>query len=126
MPADTIDPEPAVNCPRCASAALSEQDRDGVIIDTCPTCRGIWLDRGEFERLRARWLAELEQEFAGPGRGPDRLDVPPRRYDQDPFARARNRDDDDDDDDDGFRRRHPQAETQPRKRRWFEMFDLFD
>lgn len=116
-----------MNCPRCTIAALSEQDRDGVTIDICPTCRGIWLDRGEIERLRARWLNELEQEFAGPRRSPEGGDVPPRRYDQDPFARARNRDDDDDDDDDdGLHRRQPHPEQPSRKRRWFEMFDLFD
>jgi Zn-finger nucleic acid-binding protein len=40
----------AVLCPR-DGAQLVEVERDGVPVDTCPVCRGIWLDRGEFELL---------------------------------------------------------------------------
>lgn len=112
----------AMNCPRCAAVVLHEHDRDGITIDVCATCRGIWLDRGELERLRARWMQELEREFGGPGRGAGPVEASPRRYDQDPLARAR--DDDDDDDDD--RRRHAPGGPPPKKRRWMEMFDLFD
>lgn len=43
-----------MNCPRCESAVLDERDRDGITVDVCRTCRGIWLDRGELERLIAR------------------------------------------------------------------------
>ena len=42
-----------MNCPRCTST-LEELDRDGITIDRCTSCRGIWLDRGELERLTAR------------------------------------------------------------------------
>jgi Zn-finger nucleic acid-binding protein len=42
----------AVLCPR-DGARLVEVERDGVMIDACPTCRGIWLDRGELEKLIA-------------------------------------------------------------------------
>ena len=42
-----------VVCPRDGSE-LVEVERDGVMIDACPTCRGIWLDRGELEKLIAR------------------------------------------------------------------------
>ena len=41
-----------VVCPR-DGAELVEVERDGVMIDACPTCRGIWLDRGELEKLVA-------------------------------------------------------------------------
>ncbi len=41
-----------VACPR-DGAQLVEVERDGVMIDTCPTCRGIWLDGGELEKLVA-------------------------------------------------------------------------
>jgi Zn-finger nucleic acid-binding protein len=41
-------------CPRCQSAELAELDRDGVTIDRCSACRGIWLDRGELEKLLSR------------------------------------------------------------------------
>jgi len=29
-------------------------DRNGVEIDFCPTCRGVWLDRGELDKIIAR------------------------------------------------------------------------
>jgi Zn-finger nucleic acid-binding protein len=43
-----------VNCPRCQTTSLEELDRDGITIDRCTSCRGVWLDRGELERLTAR------------------------------------------------------------------------
>lgn len=39
-----------MNCPRC-NDSLIEQARSGVQVDVCPRCRGIWLDRGELEKL---------------------------------------------------------------------------
>lgn len=41
-------------CPRCVSENLDERVREGVTIDVCAACRGIWLDRGELEKLIAR------------------------------------------------------------------------
>lgn len=41
-------------CPRCESEVLDERRRDGVTIDICGRCKGVWLDRGELERLIAR------------------------------------------------------------------------
>jgi Zn-finger nucleic acid-binding protein len=43
-----------MNCPRCHDARLCEIDRDGITLDRCDACRGIWLDRGELEKLLAR------------------------------------------------------------------------
>ena len=40
------------------STELRRLDRSGVQVDACPTCRGIWLDRGELDKI-------LEQESAG-------------------------------------------------------------
>lgn len=40
-----------MNCPRCGDKELVERDRDGITVDGCLECRGIWLDRGELERL---------------------------------------------------------------------------
>jgi Zn-finger nucleic acid-binding protein len=46
-------PAPSVVvCPR-DGAELVEVERNGVMIDACPTCRGIWLGRGELEKLIA-------------------------------------------------------------------------
>lgn len=39
-----------MNCPLC-NVALNMTDRQGIEIDYCPKCRGIWLDRGELEKL---------------------------------------------------------------------------
>ncbi|MGH7970064.1 MAG: zf-TFIIB domain-containing protein [Limisphaerales bacterium] len=38
-------------CPVCAGTELVAIDRQGIEIDCCPKCRGVWLDRGELERL---------------------------------------------------------------------------
>ena len=39
-----------MHCPVCATR-LVMTDRQGVTVDHCPTCRGVWLDRGELEKL---------------------------------------------------------------------------
>ena len=43
-----------MNCPRCVTEPMKERLRDAVTIDVCNACRGIWLDRGELEKLIAR------------------------------------------------------------------------
>jgi len=48
-------------CPRCNKPTLEEKDRDGITMDVCQLCRGIWLDRGELERL----IAMADQEMGG-------------------------------------------------------------
>jgi uncharacterized protein len=50
-----------VQCPRCQNIVLDEIDRNGVTVDRCANCRGIWLDRGELEKLIARASADFEQ-----------------------------------------------------------------
>lgn len=44
-------------CPVC-SVALVMSDRQGVEIDYCPQCRGVWLDRGELDKIIERSTAE--------------------------------------------------------------------
>lgn len=41
-------------CPRCETAALIARRRDGVEVDVCEGCRGVWLDRGELDKLLRR------------------------------------------------------------------------
>lgn len=42
-------------------------ERKGVEIDYCPTCRGVWLDRGELDKIIDRSVeAEIAAEAAGP------------------------------------------------------------
>jgi len=38
-------------CPVCKSVELVMTDRQGIEVDYCPTCRGVWLDRGELDQL---------------------------------------------------------------------------
>jgi uncharacterized protein len=42
-----------MNCPVC-NVALTMAERQGVEIDYCPQCRGIWLDRGELDKIIER------------------------------------------------------------------------
>lgn len=42
-----------MNCPVC-STTLMVADRTGIEIDYCPKCRGVWLDRGELEKIIER------------------------------------------------------------------------
>jgi Zn-finger nucleic acid-binding protein len=43
-----------MKCPTCLDATLVMSERQGVEIDYCPTCRGVWLDRGELDKLIER------------------------------------------------------------------------
>jgi uncharacterized protein len=79
--------EHTMKCPTCTDTALVMSDRQGVEIDYCPQCRGVWLDRGELDKLIERSAtmapaaagsaaARSQQEFVdsdyGHGRGPQR------------------------------------------------------
>jgi len=43
-----------MKCPNCTETSLVMTDRQGVEIDYCPQCRGVWLDRGELDKLIER------------------------------------------------------------------------
>jgi Zn-finger nucleic acid-binding protein len=113
-----------MKCPSCGDGeTLVMADRQGIEIDYCPKCRGVWLDRGELDKLIERSGAQA----AGPaaretapfaGRESGRYEVPERRYAD---ARGYRRDDDDDDYHDG---RDGYGRGR-RKRRSF-LDDLFD
>lgn len=88
---------------------LDERERDGVNIDACRACRGVWLDRGELEKIISRATQEMEA-----------------------YDRGRRRDHDDDDRDYVDSRRSASRDGDERnrshrKRRWFETLgDIFD
>lgn len=42
-----------MKCPNC-NVSLFITDRNGVEIDYCPECRGVWLDRGELDKIIER------------------------------------------------------------------------
>jgi Zn-finger nucleic acid-binding protein len=48
-----------LRCPSC-DARLVEVERAEVLIDACPECRGVWLDRGELDKILVR-----ERSMAG-------------------------------------------------------------
>ena len=41
-------------CPVCREVALIMADRQGIEVDYCPQCRGVWLDRGELDKIIER------------------------------------------------------------------------
>lgn len=43
-----------MKCPVCKDVTLLMSEKKGVEIDYCPECRGIWLDRGELEKIIAQ------------------------------------------------------------------------
>lgn len=44
-------------CPICKTVNLVMSERHGIEIDYCPQCRGIWLDRGELDKIIDRSLS---------------------------------------------------------------------
>lgn len=46
-------PHPIMACPTC-QIPLVMSERQGVEIDYCPQCRGVWLDRGELDKIIER------------------------------------------------------------------------
>lgn len=89
-------------CPRCETSSLIELDRQGLTIDRCERCRGVWLDRGELEKLMAR---EREGEGGERRFEASEANEAPRRY-----RRA--------DSDDGDDRHH-----HGKRRSWWDLFD---
>jgi uncharacterized protein len=53
-----------MQCPAC-NTVLQLTERQGIEIDYCPQCRGVWLDRGELDKLIERSLAELSFSASG-------------------------------------------------------------
>ena len=43
-----------MRCPACPDTALVMTERQSIEIDYCPHCRGVWLDRGELDKLIER------------------------------------------------------------------------
>lgn len=51
-------PHVGLVCPSCR-VALVMSERQGVEIDYCPQCRGVWLDRGELDKIIERASREM-------------------------------------------------------------------
>ena len=80
-------------CPNCAEV-LMVLERAGVEVDICPKCRGVWLDRGELEKILEN-VKSLEVAPIPPTR---QQQAPPQPVYEDRHEKRRYRDDDDDDD----------------------------
>ncbi len=65
-----------MKCPVCTDKELLMVERQGIELDYCPACRGVWLDRGELDRLLEKNQAET---------------LPPRsrKYDDDDYKHRR-------------------------------------
>jgi uncharacterized protein len=84
-----------MQCPNCSNP-LQESKKYEVDIDYCPTCKGVWLDRGEIDKI-ANMQSRYEEEHY------QKYHRDQRDYDDDGYydrRRRRGRGDYDDDDDD--------------------------
>lgn len=76
-------------CPICRTQ-LVMSERQGIEIDTCPTCRGVWLDRGELDKIIERAADQMPRSQH---RSDERAPIQPRSYGYDDdhrgFARGK-------------------------------------
>jgi Zn-finger nucleic acid-binding protein len=117
-----------LTCPKC-HGTMRTYERSGITVDQCTECRGIFLDRGELERLVDAETAYHAPVAAAPApSGPPpaygypedkrRYDDDRRRYEDERRYDDRRKYDDDD------RRRHGEYHHKKRKKSLFE--ELFD
>lgn len=97
-----------MKCPNCEET-LVMTERQGVEIDYCPKCRGVWLDKGELDKIIEKSASQEQKQYE---------------------EKRKRRNDDDDDDDEGgfFNRGKRENENNPnrRKRGGGFLSDLFD
>ena len=107
---------PLLMCPN-DNAAMQTLERSGVQFDMCPTCRGVWLDRGELEKLMD--AANAEGRASAPSQP---AHAPPPQPQSQPWSQRPDhyRSEDKDryrrDDDDFYRKRKKRD----------SIFDIFD
>jgi Zn-finger nucleic acid-binding protein len=102
-----------MKCPT-DGATLVMSERSGIEIDYCPECRGVWLDRGELDKIIDRAAAELPSAPAPPQQrvAEPRFDEP--RYDEPRYEQRR-------DDRSGYGQ---QPHRRKKKEHWLsELFD---
>ncbi|OZI21173.1 hypothetical protein CAL26_27470 [Bordetella genomosp. 9] len=59
-----------MKCPSCNEPDLVMSSRQNIEIDYCPQCRGVWLDRGELDKLIERSIQESAAAQAAPPQQP--------------------------------------------------------
>lgn len=68
-----------MNCPVCPNTSLVMAERQGIEIDYCPSCRGVWLDRGELDKIIER-SAQQEAPAPPPRQQRHRQPQPQQQY----------------------------------------------
>lgn len=72
--------ESVMQCPVCKDPQLVISERQGIEIDYCPSCRGVWLDRGELDKLIERSAVSA---------APAQLPKQPYRQESTPYGDSR-------------------------------------
>ena len=112
-----------MKCPVCKDVTLLMSEKHGVEIDYCPQCRGVWLDRGELDKIIQR-AKEIERDY---DRGDDRYDS--RGYDRDYDRRQyQSRDKDYDRDYRKDKDRYEDSKNKKKKKKssmFGELFEMF-
>lgn len=108
-----------MKCPT-DGATLTMSERAGVEIDYCPECRGVWLDRGELDKILDRATAESAPVSPPPAAAPPPRQRDDRRYDD-------RRDDDRRYDDRRYDdRRHGSQQPYRKKKKEHWLMEIFD
>ena len=76
----------AMACPVCR-VPLAMSDRQGIEIDYCPQCRGVWLDRGELDKIVERSAGDAAPAPAPRSAAPAQA-AQPRGYDDDRYRQG--------------------------------------
>lgn len=97
---------PNMLCPVC-NVSLVMSERQNVEIDYCPQCRGVWLDRGELDKIIERVAAEEAPRAAPP--------PPPSPQQQQPYPSQG-----------GYRPDYGHGHSGYKKRKKSFLEDLFD
>jgi uncharacterized protein len=74
-----------MSCP-VDGATLVMSERSGIEIDYCPTCRGVWLDRGELDKIIERNAASQPEAASPQAPTPPQGYQQPQGYSQEPWG----------------------------------------
>lgn len=110
---------PLLLCPNC-NTSMQNVNRSGVELDMCPSCRGVWLDRGELEKI----LSDAREQAQGDQQARQVFEREVDTFHRDPEA---------------WRRSHPYDAERKRhkydyddyyrhkkRKKGFDIFDIFD
>jgi Zn-finger nucleic acid-binding protein len=76
-----------MKCPICTGVDLKIAERQGVEIDYCPECRGVWLDRGELDKILERSITQSTPYVQPPPH------YPPTNHNQPQYGKKHHDDD---------------------------------